>query len=570
MNHESRRLTRPAWWQLGALVHFMATFFWDKLIFRTDTYGFGLEVLDDTVTLETERLIHQLCARGLSLVLILGVWYLGYRLVRGDFSKKELLAFWGIFLGFSLLNLFFFPESFTLMEWDNVIAYSYSIRNIPFYWHNALTTIYYAACFYLFPFPLVVQELSLAAYSGLAVFCFFRLKRARLFALFLLVMPEAWALATNPYRNDLYALVLLWTTVLILSLWERQAIPSPVCSLGLTFLLAILAVWRSEGILFSLMLLSLFLFLRWNTGLPRLLGWAALWAALVVALGIPQKIGTQKYYGSDYTIVTTMGWLQPILNQENANLSYSGAEEDLAAIEAVTPLEWIQEGGITGYRSYNVSQGRDINQSGADSRTREEYTPAAFRLILHNLPAFILDRLNLFLEANRFPSPLTVPEYTGTPNPFPEDTFQEYTTLLDQGLEELYNGSNPLVSRWYRSSFRSIVRQRLDALGDAWQQLSGLVNLRLFAYAFSLGYPLLWVIRQLKLLRQGSRVLAKHWDTALLFLIGAGELGLVTLGAPEPREVYYYPVYFFLTLLMLRTLEGRFLQWKKERKLTHG
>lgn len=570
MNHESRRLTRPAWWQLGALVHFMATFFWDKLIFRTDTYGFGLEILDDTVTLETERLIHQLCARGLSLVLILGVWYLGCRLVRGDFLKKELLAFCGIFLGFSLLNLFFFPESFTLMEWDNVIAYSYSIRNIPFYWHNALTTIYYAACFYLFPLPLVVQELSIAAYSGLAVFCLFRLKRSRLFALFLLVMPEAWALATNPYRNDLYALVLLWTTVLILSLWERQTIPAPVCSAGLIFLLAILGVWRSEGILFSLVLLFLFLFLRRSSGLPRLLGWTVLWAALVAALGIPQKIGTQKYYGSDYTMVTTMSWLQPVLNQENPNLSYSGAEEDLAVIAAVTPLDWIREGGISGYRAYNVSQGRDINQSGADSHTREEYTPAAFRLILHNLPTFILDRLNLFLEANRFPSPLVLPQYTGEPNPFPENTYLEYTTLLDQGLEELYNGSNPLVSRWYHSSFRSSVRQQLDALGETWQQLSGLINLRLFAYAFSLGYPLLWVIRQLKMLRQGRRVLARHWDTALLFLIGAGELGLVTLGAPEPREVYYYPVYFFLTLLMLRTLEGRLLQWNKERKLTHG
>lgn len=570
MNFKKRRVVCPAWWQLGALIHFAATFFWDKLIFRTDDYSLNLEILNNTISFESEKLFHQLCARGLSLILILGVWYLAYRVVRGDFSKKELLTFGGFFLGFSLLHLFFFPESFVVMEWDNIVAYSYAIRNIPFYWHNALTTIYYAACFYLFPLPLTIQELSIAAFSALIVFCIYRLERTRFFTLFLLVVPEAWALISRPYRNNMYTLVLLWTTVLVLYLWEKKAVPSRICSLGLIFLLAILAVWRSEGILFSLVLLFFFLILRWNSSLPRLLGWAALWAALVVALGIPQKIGTQKYYGSDYTIVTTMSWLQPVLNWQEANLSYPGASEDLAAIAAITPLDWIREGGMGGYRAYNFSQGRDINQSMADAQTRSDYTKAAFRLVLHNLEPFIRDRINLFLQGNGIGFKLKLDEYAGQPNPFPEDTYAPYIESLDQGQRELYIESNPLVQRWYYSSLRSTVRDQLDSLAASWQQFSNLIDLRLFAYTFSLAYPLLWIFRQLKLLRQGRRMLAEHWDTALLCLIGAGELGLVTLGAPEPRDVYYYPVYFFLTLLMLRTLEGRFLQWRKERKLTHG
>ena len=560
----------PAWWLWGGLLHFAATFLWQGRVFRGGDYGFHLITLEEGISQTGEHLLHIAGARGLSLIMILGGWYLLYRAVKGAFSRRELVTFAGIFLGFSLLHLFFFPESFAGMEWDNIVAYSYAIRNLPFYWHNALTTIYYAACLYFFPSPLIIQEISLAAFSGLAVFTFFRLGGGRCFAIFLLIIPEGWALATNPYRNDLYALVLLWTLALTLSLWERKRSISWLATLGMIFLMGVLAVWRTEGILFALGLLALLLLSRPSINWRKGIAWCLVWAALVVALGIPQKVGTRKYYGSDYTIVTTMSWLQPVLNWEKANLSYPGAQEDLAAIEAVTPLDWIREGGISGYRAYNVSQGRDINQSGADSQTREAYTPAVIRLLLHNLPPLILDRINLFLSANEIPFQLPVDNYIGEHNPFPENTYEEYNGLLDQGIRELYQESTPLVNRWTNSSLRTQVKETLEPLGQAWQGATGLLNLRPLTYLFTLAYPLYWLICQIKMLRQGKKQLRKNWQTALLLLVGAGELALVTVGAPEPRPVYYHPVYLFTALLTFRILEQSIAGWMQERKSFHG
>lgn len=566
----AEKTRRPAWWQLGALVHFALTFFWDGRVFRTGEYGFHLLTLEEGLSVQGEHLLHLAAARGLSLGMILGLWYLLHRLVRGSFSRREAGAFAGLFLGLSLLHLFFFPESFAGMEWDNIVAYCYAVRNLPFYWHNALTTIYYAACLYLFPSPLIIQEISLGAFSALAVFAFFRLRGGRVFALFLVLIPEGWALATNPYRNDLYALVLLWTAAVILYLWQEKIRLSRAGVPALLFLLALLAVWRSEGILFALGLLALLLLSPQGISWRRRAVWAAAWAALVVALGIPQKIGTQKYYGSDYTIVTTMSWLQPVLNWEEANLTYPRAEEDLAAIEAITPLDWIREGGVGGYRAYNVSQGRDINQSGADASVREAYTPAAFRLLLHNLPPLVVDRINLFFSANGIPFSLPADGYTGEPNPFPEDTYAEYTGLLDLGVRELYYDSTPLVNQWFHSTLRLAVKEKLDALGQAWQQAAGLANLRVVVYPFSLLYPLYWLVCQGKMWRRGEKRLRKNWQTALLLLIAAGELALVTVGAPEPRAVYYHPVYLFAALLTFQVLEQAVLDRLKERKQNHG
>lgn len=559
-----------SWWKAAALLHFAATFFWDKIIFRQEGWDLPEITLNEEISFQAECLIHQIAARILAFVLIVGLWYfLHFAFTKRRICCREWVIFGCVLLSLSVLHLFHFPECFNV-EWDNILTYCYAIRNIPYYWHGALTSIYYAACFYFCPLPLTVTELTIVFFSALVTFCLCRVQGLKMFAFFLLLIPEMWNLITNPYRNNLYTVLLLWATAWVLYLLQNNKKSSLQGRVLYIFILSVLAMWRTEGILFSLGLLIIFFSLETKFDIKRVLLWVGIWGAFVVILGLPQKPGVSKYYGKDYTLITTLDWLQPILSDSQVNIFYPGAEEDLEVISSATPLDWIKESGIFGYRAYNFSQGRSMNQSGMDEEDSKDYFKACFRLVVHNLSPFFRDRVNLFCQANKFDFQFPMDEYSDLPCTYPEGVSDQYYASREKGLKEMYTETNALLTAWYESPFRSLVREKLDEAGGKWLKVTEKLNLRHFAYIFAVAYPFYWVIDQMRILFRGEKRLRKNWQTALLLLVGIGEILLVTLGAPEPREGYYYPVYLFCTMLALHTLECTFIEQYKRRKLTHG
>ena len=119
--------------------------------------------------------------------------------------------------------------------------------------------------------------------------------------------------------------------------------------------------------------------------LKRFLCFFAVFCACFLAVSFPQKVGNEKYYGSDYSIINSFCVLTNVFNMADSNLEYDGVEEDLAAIEAVVPIEQIRVLGMEGYRRYNYYNGHaDINQSLTDMETGKRYIKAFYNICLHN------------------------------------------------------------------------------------------------------------------------------------------------------------------------------------------
>jgi hypothetical protein len=117
---------------------------------------------------------------------------------------------------------------------------------------------------------------------------------------------------------------------------------------------------------------------------------------------IPQSVGEEKYYGSDYLIISTTRPLSVILHRDQ---TYEGAEEDIANVSAVTEFGYLHNDSLScsAYNRYNSdhNEGR-YTQTGASAETQNAYLKSAFNLILHNLDLYFGERIQLFCVTNGF------------------------------------------------------------------------------------------------------------------------------------------------------------------------
>jgi hypothetical protein len=122
--------------------------------------------------------------------------------------------------------------------------------------------------------------------------------------------------------------------------------------------------------------------------------------AAFLLIKAPQSHGENKYYGSDYLIISTTRPLSVIVHREQ---TYEGAEEDLANIDAITQFGYLHNDSLScsAYNRYNSDHNEGkYTETGADSTTQKAYLKSAFRLIVHNLDLYFGERLQLFLVTN--------------------------------------------------------------------------------------------------------------------------------------------------------------------------
>ena len=152
--------------------------------------------------------------------------------------------------------------------------------------------------------------------------------------------------------------------------------------LGLSLLTAVLALWRSE----SLVMLPIGLLLigfAYHT-VKKAFWYLALSVVLFMIVKIPQSIGEDKYYGSDYLIISTTRPLSVILHREQ---TYDGAAEDIANVSAVTEFGYLHNDSLScsAYNRYNSdhNEGR-YTQTGASAEAQNAYLKSAFNWIKKN------------------------------------------------------------------------------------------------------------------------------------------------------------------------------------------
>lgn len=381
------------------VLHIIASFFYERLILKIDTDTEVVAAIAKSYSFSdtAERVMGYGIAKLFACIMIWLIWKLIFYIFDEFKTSRTLWVFGALFvLGGGLFLGILWPDTFAASE-DNFLTYSYAIRLWPEYWHSAFSSCIYCACLMVFPHPISISLLQWLAAVCTLCYIYTRIDKSEKIAskykwlVFLLwLVPDTYKLLTDSYRTEQYSILcLFYLSVIIMDIVDGRKRNGREL-VGLMLIAAFISVWRTEGIILGF--LSFLLLVIFVYKLPAkkivLFGLGFLVAFLVIRT--PQKLGDEKYYGSDYTFINSFPVLNVILNYEGSNLSYEGVEDDIAAIDAVVPHKLIEVYRMDGYRRYNYANGRaDINQSLAGDEVSKAYTKAYYNLVLHNIPTYL-------------------------------------------------------------------------------------------------------------------------------------------------------------------------------------
>ncbi|MBR5896247.1 MAG: hypothetical protein IKZ39_01365, partial [Lachnospiraceae bacterium] len=361
-----------------------------------------------------------------------------------------------------------------------------------------------------------------------------------------LLLPAALYIASNGHRMYQFTiLVILYTAVISMDIYEQRE-RSAAEYAKIALLGAFISVFRSEGIIIGALFFGIYLLFGAKRSLKNTIIRVAVFAALFFVLSFPGKVGEKKYYGKDYSMINTFDVIRNILNDESCNTSYNGAADDLAAIEAVSPIAIIQSGGTDGYRrfNYNIKGHKDINQSGEDAKAGEAFMKAYRHLVFHNLGLYARSQLNSVMVAIGVGPVFEMSEYKG--EGYSLDNW--YYCGWDNGIDDFYAGS--FTDGWFKNEFRKGIADSVMNLRD--RIYSFLKNRKLYVT----GVALMLIMCAVLLIR-GVAAFFKKKDAVKLavgfmFLTGALSFLAVCVVMPTSATIYFIgSLYCLLTLILV-------------------
>ncbi|MCR5575426.1 MAG: hypothetical protein K6F56_00265 [Oscillospiraceae bacterium] len=489
-------------------------------------------------------------------MIILGLWRLIFFAAKRTVSKSDRIVLGCILLVGLLFGLVLYP-SFFGWEYDNYSNFLMARRFIPTYWHGMYTGVLYAGCLAVLPHPIALFLFQWLSFWAVVSYLYLGIGRLygngirKYLVLLLFLLPESYYVTYNPYRNNMYTiLVLFYFSYLYFSAKRADGIAGLKEILFFSLLTSFVMVWRSEGILLGLGGIVVYLFFVLELPQKKHVKPAAvlLVAASVFFLVFSriQALGEKKYYGRDYMIINTTNILGNILNCPWADLSYAGAEDDLRAIDAIVPTEIVRACGAEGYRSYNWTNGRtDYNQTLAPDSQAAAYMSAYCRIVLHNLDLFFGTQTNHFFQALQLPA--NHPTY-----PYEGDLRISLAFLEDfplrVGREELRE--TWFTSRWENNEKRIMLVNLAAGLIGLWRGLVEQSGLNRLMHTAALLLPAILFLLELLRVIDGKKRFRDSAAYMLSFLVILGECGAILLVMPEGRPAYLYPMLYAAYLMI--------------------
>lgn len=497
-------------------------------------YAVPMQVYPSFWTDEAERIVHVGMSNIYGLLMIFLLWKIIFMLI----EQKKILPFFLFFVSV-VVSVFVFPGNY-FYEPDNLTNYAYAVRNISDYWQNVHVGYLYRGCMVVFPHPITLTILQLTGLLGGICYIFYRCKRIYGKKMACMVwlavfLPEFMEVGLNPYRNCFYTIMCLWYFALLFFDCLEQKTRNKkelilICVAG-----GFLAMFRSEGIVLLLLVFCAMLFL-YKQNIKRSLAYFVACALVFSVLILPQKLGEQKYYGNEYSIINTMNMLKTILADENANYAYEGAGEDLSVIHSVVALDELAVYGIHAYRADNFTKYGTINQSCSSIEMQEKFVDSAYSILGHNFDLFLKDRLFMFCEANGVMSEAE--------DPYPTEEWNNmYLYLASQwnyAYGEILTDSYPTA---YFMNRENVLRgdRITDFFTDYYNFFCSIRVVLISRLVVFLLFPLLACYAWIKAKKERSFMLG----AALVLMM---QLAAIMLACPEGRGVYYYPLFYVMLL----------------------
>ena len=549
------------------LLHWLASFLYERLLFlfAPEKKVVAAVAKDFFFSDGFERGMGYCLSKLFAGILTFLLWRVLFFYRKNRKEKPYLRWFLVAFVSGSFFLLLLWPDVFSYSI-DNYVTYAYAIRFFPEYWHNAYSSIIYAACLMTIPHPFAICLMQWGAFVTVFAYAFYRLKestcmdpKTKWFLFLILLIPETFVLLTDPYRTEQYAILCMYYFFRILMDALEQKSYSGGRLFFYAFLSAFVAVWRTEGILLGTMGFLMILIVVNRERLRRILPLLLLYGFAFVLVAFPQKVGNVKYYGSDYSIINSFPTLQNVFCRKDSNLSYEGAKEDLEAIEAVVPVEAIRVYGMDGYRRYNYLNGHmDINQSIPSMEAGKRYVKAFYRIVLHNPETYLRTQLGMLKVVIKLRAEGYVEGTDVTlSRDYPAWEFQAW----EDGEADFV--SAPFVKAWRELTWREHLYQGVtDALWAAEDLGNRLYLIPLLLVAIPCFAVYLFLREAFASWRERKTEGAlKHLAFALVSMTLLGQLGAIALVMPAGVFVYFHAVYYCFVILEVTYFGYR---WKKK------
>lgn len=535
------------------ILHFLLTFIWERTLFDFSRNN-SLKSLCLTIERNnymsdfTEILMVYILSKFFAGLMIMLLWKLIFYILKRKICRPKFFLFGIIFLVGVILGFIFFPSTFAL-EVDNYANYYAAINFLPTYWHSLYTGGIYAGCMMVIPHPFSIFLFQwlffviVIAYMYSKIEQRFERKRYKYLALAFFILPETYYIVFNAYRNNFYTILcLFYLTYILFASHDKHYKLREI--IAISILSAFIMIYRSEGILIGLGgMLYLFLFV-YKVHWKKIILVGTIFIISFVGIRSLHNIGSKKYYGQDYMIINTTNVLYSILNNPQANLSYEGAEEDLANIEAVIPVEVLKEYGMAGYRNYNWTCGRkDFNQTLVDDETASKYMFSYYSIILHNITDYLNVQTNLFFGALGINVQHTTYSYTGNSHvelqQFVYDSWQKGSAKLRE---------TPFTKQWENNEIRIFIYSIISWLLTIWRELWTNTGINTILHSAILMLDILILFYEI--IKMFSDKGKYHLRFIILFLIVVAELFAILMFMPEGRPAYLYPMLYTSYLLI--------------------
>lgn len=562
-----RETIKKSWWLMVALIQYIASFFYTRTLFIKDYTGLDLTVLDDSITSDYEHLLSTFAARIIALALMCAFWYFVKLLVQGHFSKQFIFAFVVAFV-YGLIQVVAGYPQMIFEQGDSLLTYHFAIRNMPFYWHSMWTSSVMAAELMVLPHPIAILLIQMISFSGTLAYIFDSLgqvcsrKWVKWLTVVLLFYPDATRVMMSPYRNSTYTVLALWLVAFVVfGILKKTLNIDVVSGFGIVFLLAFLAVWRSEGIVLAAgLFLVIFGVASWKNA-KIFFVWCLMFICAFKLVSYPQGLGNDKYYKNDYLIINTTPTLKTLFNDKNANLTYDGAVDDIATIDAICPHEYLAAEGMMGYRTSNYLRGNNINQTAASDEERSAYLKAFGRLVLHNPKDYFKTQANYYLFAMGIHMSFHLDEYDGNGVELCDAAYDNYFELAENSRDALYawGRTSEFVNSSFRAGLDKVVGSFNEMLNKIWIKTHLYVLIKLINFAYLFVGALIAFVRWFKKKDSFNLIFAG------LVIVLFGAMLMIALLAPGGGPEYYYPILYlmyFMVFIKLGTAKRLEVKYK--------
>lgn len=534
------------------VIHFLLTFVLEHFIFYFQDNDLVVRTTEVSsfLSLKFEIVMAYIISKIIAGILIWCSWRLLFMMIKKEIPVKSSIFFSIIFVIGLIILLILYPGDFTTSG-DNLIVYAHAVNFIPDYWFSVYTSTFYAACMMVLPSPFMV-----VAYHWLGLlfgvgYIYFRIinstiipKKFRFCGFILFLFPIVHVIIMDVYRTELYCVyVFIYMAVVLLDIIEKKQ--RDLKSLIILALIgAMVGVWRTEGIVLALIsYVALVLFCYRNTIKNTIIALLAIVVAVVV-LSLPQRVGTIRYYRNDYTIINLTRPLGMIFNNPDSNLNYKGAKQDIEAIEALVPVEYLKEHYLDGFRRRNIEMGSvEINQSLASKEVSDKFVKSGYNLILHNLDTFFDTQLDLLNRALGTGFTTKQYYYTGEGSNAPEWDYDMW-----QAGEFYFNLSRYTV-KWAENITRFTIEEKILTVRSYFLGFFDKTHIK--AALNTLGLLYIVVVTLVEIIRWIKKRTRYNFAFAAVCMAIVLQTVAIVLCMPAGIEAYFRGVYFAIYEVMI-------------------